>query len=81
MQLATNGINRAAVSSDSEILRNVAAGATGIINLPNALSNRINATITSVLPEWTEEKADNPVNTWTIDKGNHLARYYDNTGK
>lgn len=81
MQLATNGINRAAVSSNSEILRNITAGATGIINLPNALSNRVNATITSVLPEWTEEKADNPVNAWTIDKGNHLARYYDSTGK
>lgn len=33
------------------------------------------------MPWWTREKAKNPRNTWTIDKRNHLARYYDNEGK
>lgn len=77
----TEVLNRGAVATKSEPLRNVAALVTGLLNLPEAVGNRINAGITSVLPGWTEEKVSNPRNTWTIDKSNHLARYYDESGK
>lgn len=77
----TEVLNRGAVATKSEPLRNVAALVTGLLNLPEAVGNRVNAGITSVLPGWTEEKVSNPRNTWTIDKSNHLARYYDESGK
>jgi len=74
-------VNRGAIAAKSEGLRNVAALASGLLNLPDAIGNRVNAGITSILPGWTEEKASNPKNTWTIDKSNHIARYYDSSGK
>ncbi len=74
-------INRSAVATKSEDLRNVAALVSGLLNLPEAIGNRVNAGITSIFPEWTEEKASDPKNTWTIDKSNHLARYYDESGE
>lgn len=77
----TSKINQAAVSTNLEPIRNISAGATGIINLPIAIKNRVNSAITRVLPWWTGEKVKDPRNTWTIDKRNHLARYYDKNGK
>lgn len=81
IQKVSNAANTAAVNSGSEVVRNITSGVTGVLNLPSALNNRLNAVITRAVPEWTEEKADDPRNTWTIDKRNHLARYYDSNGK
>lgn len=77
----TDIINQAAVNTGSEALRNISAAATGVVKLPVALKNRANAMVTGVFPWFTREKVNNPRNTWTIDKRNHLARYYDNNGE
>lgn len=81
--LVSSTINRAAVATGNETVRNVAAGLTGVINLPDAINNRIHAGITSVVPSWTAEKAQIKKGqpTVTVDKTNHLVRYYDANGK
>lgn len=76
-KLVTEALNRGAVATKSEGLRNLSAIVTGLLRIPEAAGNRLNAGITAILPEWTEEKVVNPRNTWTIDKTNHLARYME----
>lgn len=51
-------INRAAVATGNENIRNVAAGVTGVLTLPERLMNRANAAITNVFPSFTREKAE-----------------------
>ena len=81
--LVSSTINRAAVATGNETVRNIAAGLTGAINLPDAINNRIHAGATSVVPSWTAEKAQIKKNqpTVTVDKTNHLIRYYNANGK
>lgn len=81
-RLAAEGINRIGTSF-GETGRNVAQVITTPLTLPTAIGNRINAAITSVVPDWTHEKAvvGDGVAKWTIDKDNQLARYYDKKGK
>ncbi len=75
--------NQAAVATGNEPIRNTVAGITSVATLPQRLMNRANATITNYLPWFTREKADIPkgIPVVTVDKGNHLARYYDASGK
>ena len=81
--IVSSAINRAAVATGNETVRNVAAGLTGVMNLPDAVNNRIHAGITSILPSWTAEKAEIKKGqpTVTVDKTNHLVRYYDANGE
>lgn len=76
-----DGIHRAAVCTGSEPVRSAASVITSALTLPQAIGNQINAAITNFAPSWTAEKAINPRNTVTVDKTNHLARYYDAEGR